>query len=111
MTFKLYQEKSSLLKPNSRMVRGGTATQIGNFIGPWEKREIPKDSVTDTKFTITLDYAYRPDKISAKLYGRDDFAWIILQYNNIVDINEEMGVGMVLIVPSYSRVLYNLTSD
>lgn len=110
MTFKLYKDKSSLDNPNCRLVRGGTIEKNGIFLGYWNKFTFPTD-ITDQKFTITLDYAFRPDKISYKLYGRDDFAWLILQYNSIVDINEEMRVGAVLMVPSYSRTIFNLTSD
>lgn len=93
------------------MVQGGTTDVVGNFLGWWEKREFPHDDINDLKFTITSDYAYRPDKIAYKLYGRDDFAWIVLQYNNIVDINEEMGVGAILRVPSYDRALFDITGN
>jgi hypothetical protein len=111
MAFKLYQDKSSLQNPNCRMVRGGTPDTVGNFLGYWEKLEIPKDPITDETFTITLDFAFRADKISYKLYGRDDFEWLILQYNNVIDINEELGVGAILIVPSYARTMYNLMNN
>jgi hypothetical protein len=111
MAFKLYQNKSSLNNKNCRMVRGGTTEISGQFLGYWDKATFPTDNITDVKFTITSDYAFRADKISYKLYGRDDFQWLVLQYNNIVDINEELTVGSVLILPSYARTLYNLTSD
>lgn len=111
MTFKLYQNKSSLSNKNCRLVRGGSAKQEGIFVGYWNKIKFPTDKITDVKFTITADYAFRPDKISYKMYGRDDFQWLVLQYNNIIDINEELTIGTVLILPSYSRTLYNLTSD
>lgn len=111
MTFILYQNKSSLDNKNCRLVQGGSTDTIGTFLGWWEKRKIAHDDVTDLQFVITADYAFRPDKISYKLYGRDDYDWIILQYNNIIDINEEMTIGTVLTVPSYDRAMYNLTNN
>jgi len=111
MAFVLYQNKSSLDNKNCRMVQGGTTDVVGNFLGWWEKREIPRDDVTDVQFIITADYAFRADKISYKLYGRDDYDWLVLEYNNIVDVNEELGVGVILTLPSYDRAMYNLTND
>jgi hypothetical protein len=111
MAFVLYQNKSSLDQKNCRLVQGGTTEMDGNFLAYWEKKEILDNQLDDQIFTITADYAFRPDKISYKLYGRSDFMWIVLQYNNIVDINEELGIGVVLTVPSYGRVLYNITGN
>lgn len=111
MAFKLYQNKSVLQQKNSRYVQGGTAEIVGNFVGYWTPIDLPHDDITDQKFTITADFAYRADKIAYKLYGRSDFQWLVLQYNNIVDIVEELGIGAVLIVPSYTRAIYNLTGN
>ena len=111
MSFVLYQNKSSLDQPNCRLVRGGTAELDGNFVGYWTKLNLPRDPVTDQKFTITKDFEFRADKISYVLYGTDYYQWLVLEYNNIVDIIEELAVGNVLIVPSYNRTLYNLVSS
>lgn len=111
MAFKLYQNKSSLDRKYSRMVAGGTTDQVGNFLGWWEKKNIPKDELDDGKFTVTVEFAFRPDKIAYYVYGREDFMWLVLQYNDIIDINEELATGAVLVLPSYSRAMYNLVND
>ena len=111
MAFKLYTDKSSLDQPYSRLVLGGTVDVLdnGQFLGWWEKDEFPT-ATDDIKFTVTLQYQGRPDKISYFMYGREDLQWLVLQYNNIVDINEELVTGAVLTLPSYQRALYSLTS-
>jgi hypothetical protein len=110
MAFKLYQNKSSLDRKYSRLVAGGTTELIGNFLGWWEKADIPTNFLDDGKFTITKEFEHRPDKIAYYVYGREDFMWLVLQYNNIVDINEELVSGKVLKLPSYSRAMYNLVN-
>lgn len=109
MAFELYTDKSSLDVKDSRLVMGGTTTKTGIFLGYWEKKEIPREPDTDITFSVTNDYAYRADKIAYKLYGRSDLEWIILQYNNIIDIMEELKSGVVLTVPSADRAINNLT--
>jgi hypothetical protein len=111
--FKLYTDKSSLDRKYSRMVLGGTVDQLdnGTVLGWWEKKEFPRDQVDDVKFIITLPYEKRPDKISYYMYGREDLAWLVLQYNNIVDINEELISGVTLTLPSYQRTLYSLANE
>jgi len=93
------------------MVAGGTTDNLGNFLGWWEKLPFEKNSATDIQFTITLFYAYRPDKIAYEIYGREDYQWLVLQYNNIVDINEELSAGKIIVLPSYDRAMYSLTND
>lgn len=113
MAFKLYTDKSSLNRQYSRMVLGGTTDvlQDGKVLGWWEMKEFPKDHNDDVNFIITSEYAGRPDKISYYMYGREDFMWLVLQYNNIVDINEELVAGVTLTLPSYKRTLYSLVNE
>lgn len=108
-TFKLYTDKSSLLKKNSRYVQGGTTDVLANSLGWWEKREdIPADQLDDVPVYITTDYARRPDKISFDVYGRTDLVWLVLDYNNIVDINTELIPGTWIKVPSVLRTFSDI---
>lgn len=113
MTFKLYTDKSSLNRKYSRIVLGGTTDVLndGRELGWWEKKEFPKNQNDDINFIITLEYSCRPDKISYYMYGREDLMWLVLQYNNIVDINEELIAGKTITLPSYQRTLYSLANE
>lgn len=109
MTFKLYDDKSSVLKKNTRYVQGGETDVFPKFLGWWEKREdIAIDQIDDIEFYITPQYDKRPDKVSFLFYGRPDISWLILQYNNIVDINEQFKTGLTIRAPSPMRVFANI---
>jgi hypothetical protein len=41
----------------------------------------------------------RPDLISYNIYGKTDYWWILLKFNNIIDIFEELKGGFILKVP------------
>lgn len=111
MTFRLYSNKNSLDRKYSRFVVGGKTYQVGDFLGWWEKKDIPKNALDDIKFIITSEFSLRPDKIAKYVYGREDFQWLVLQYNTIVDINEELVTGKTIILPSYQRVMFNIINE
>lgn len=108
MTFKLYPDKSSLRKKNSRMLQGGIAEESDTFIKWWERDVLPRDDITDILYTIKKVYEFKPDLISFDYYGRNDLGWLILQYNNIVDVNEELKVGQQILLPSKNRVFFQI---
>lgn len=110
--FKQYSNKSSLKKQYSRYVHGGYSEQEANFIGWWEKVNIQDQNFDDIViFKLPKCYDKRPDLLSSDLYGRADFEWVILQFNNIVDINEEFVVGAKLRVPSRLRVFTDIMAN
>ena len=109
MTFKLYENKSSVLKKNTRYVQGGDTEVFPKSLGWWEKRiDIPKNQPDDIPFPITLQYQYRPDTVAFLKYGRTDVDWIVLQYNDIVDINEQFIAGRVISLPSATRLFTSI---
>lgn len=109
MAFKEYQDKSSLRKDRSRMLQGGTAEEQGDRVGWWERDVFP-ESDTDTPFTITSTYSLKPDLVAHDYYGRNDLGWVILQYNNIVDVNTEFNTGSQILLPSKNRVFLEFLS-
>lgn len=107
--FKEYENKSSVKKRYSRYTQGGDTDVFKKRLGWWEKRDdIATNQIDDVEFEVTSEYVGRPDKIAVEMYGRHDLTWIVLQYNNIVDINEEMTIGTILNLPSKQRVLYTI---
>lgn len=107
MTFELYSDKTSVRKKNSRYVQGGKSSVGESFIRWWERDVFPKNDINDLEYTISVAYAKNPDLIAYDYYGRNDLGWVVLQYNNIVDINEELAVGKTIMLPSKNRVFYD----
>jgi hypothetical protein len=99
--------KTSLDKSNNRYVQGGTTALSNNRLGWWERLSLGRD-INETYFTVTGKYCVRPDLISYDQYGNEEYAWLVLQYNNIVDLNEELTNGATIKLPSMSYVLQNI---
>lgn len=110
MKVKQYQNKSSVLKSYTRYVQGGNTTVYKKRLGWWERfTDIEKPHVTDIEVTITSEYLNRPDLIAFDYYGNTNLLWIILQYNDIVDIKEELTTGAIITIPTKDRVLYSIS--
>jgi hypothetical protein len=56
-------------------------------------------------------YDRRPDLLAYDVYGRADFEWVILQYNNIVDVNEEFVTGATIIMPNRMRIIGDIMTN
>jgi len=74
-------------------------------IGYYVDRPIPADS-TDTVFTVTPKYQYRPDKLSYDIYGYPVYYWVFMQRNIdiIRDPIYDMIVGITIYIPTYTRL-------
>lgn len=109
--FKQYQNKSSGLKRYSRYVQGGQTDYKTNRIGFWD-RDVSKFSGNIEDIVINslpLQYVGRPDLMAFDYYGRADLAWIILIYNNIVDL-DEFAAGIQIVIPSRNYVYGTILS-
>lgn len=95
---------SSVKRKDTRYVQGGTTTVKSNAVAWWERNVIPTASDDITIKALPMLYAGRPDLLSFDLWGDNNLEWIILQFNNIVDINEEFVAGAVIKLPSRTRV-------
>jgi hypothetical protein len=80
----------------SRYVKGGVVTN-----GFWKRTNFTK-SLDDLKITISSKYVKRPDLLAYDLYGRPDLMWFVLQYNDILNINEFI-LHKQITLPSPSR--------
>lgn len=106
--FKLFEDKSSMDNQLGRYVQGGETEVFEKRLGWWDRKELPEPSINDTIYTIKPEEESRPDITSNKFYERADLDWFILQYNNIVDINEEYVVGKQIFLPSRTRLFYEI---
>lgn len=87
----------------SRYTQGGIVDRFPNRLGWWERRIIEQDD-TDINITVLPQEAGRPDLIAARAYGKATLMWLVLQYNNIVDIQTEIVPGKELRLPTEQRV-------
>ena len=99
--------KSSVNKRNTRQTQGGTTTTFPNRLGWWERNVIAKDD-DDIFLTVTNRQDRRPDIIAYDTYGKAELAWLVLQFNNIVDIQLELTAGTEIRLPVPDRVFFDL---
>jgi hypothetical protein len=112
MSIKEYPNKSSALKRKSRYVQGGTTELKRKRLGWWERDiDIPKDDITDIELTIGGKYTNRPDLVAHDYYRDATLAWIVLQYNDIVDVKDEFVTGKTITIPSADRVYFEILTS
>lgn len=95
---------------NSRYSQGGVTETKGNKLGWWEREPIPNND-SDISYMISAEEAGRPDLVAYKFWKQSSLQWLVLQYNNIVDVNEEFVAGKMIVLPPYSRVVTELTTN
>jgi len=88
---------------NSRYVNGGTTEVDGKFAQWWDRTVFPKDD-SDVYYTLERKFEGRPDKLASVFYQDSSLWWLILQYNHILDVNEEFTVGTILAMPTAERI-------
>ena len=98
---------SSVNKRTSRYVQGGTTTTYPRRLGWWERLTM-KSADDDLFVTITNRQSRRPDLIAFDFYGKQELGWIVLQFNNIVDVNLELQAGAQIRLPSPDRVFFDM---
>ena len=108
MAFKANENTSkSTDNRNSRYVQGGTSEIYNNRTGWWERRKFERRD-DDLVFVVGTSEAGRPDLISQAVYGKAIYAWLVLQYNNIVDVETELVVGKTLFLPTQQRLILDI---
>lgn len=108
--FKEYKNKSSIYKRYSRYLQGGTTEVKQKKLGWWERRTDFLTPAPDDIIIYALPKVYegKPGLLTYDIYGREDLEWIVLQYNNIVDIVEEFVAGARINLPSKRRVFFDI---
>ena len=51
-------------------------------------------------YQVTPSDIQRPDLIAHKVYGKSNLWWIIMKYNKIEDIWNDLSIGQILNIPS-----------
>ena len=108
MEFKAtYGTTKSTENINSRYVLGGTSEIYNNRTGWWERRKFERSN-DDIRFVITNKEEKRPDLISNAIYGKAIYAWLVLEYNNIVDVETQLLEGMEIFLPTQTRLILDI---
>lgn len=106
------RESTSLKQRNGRYTQGGFSDYFPESfetnaqkerVGWWERRKIPTN-FDDIFVIVSKGNESRPDLISYQVYGEPDFAWLVMQYNNIVDPVQELLRGTTIRLPTASRL-------
>jgi len=108
MAFTINQRNNnSTHNRNSRLVQGGLTIIYNKRLGWWEKQKFTRQ---DNDFVVTVQpyEAARPDLISHRVYGKPIYAWLVLQYNNIVDPETELVAGAEIVLPTQSRLILDI---
>lgn len=100
--------ESSVFNVKSRYTQGGETEVYQKRLGWWERDEsILKKADDDITVVIAPEYDKRPDRMATDYFGRSDLEWLILQFNTIVDINDEFRSGKTIRLPKAERALFN----
>lgn len=92
--------------PSSRYSAGGITTYIPSGRLGWWERQILKKRNDDIRVVVTARHVNRPDLISYDVYKTTKYTWLVLQYNNIINIQKELVEGAELVLPSPERVVF-----
>jgi len=92
---------------NSRYVQGGLTDIYKTRLGWWERRILEKQD-NDIVTTVLDREVARADLISFRIYGKATYAWLVLQYNNIVDPETELVKDKSLRLPSQQRLILDI---
>lgn len=94
---------NSLRQNKARYTQGGITDNLGTRIGWWERQKFPKES-SDIYLKVSKRGEGRPDIIAYQVYGDQYYAWLVMQYNSIVDPVTEIVKGTLLRLPTPTRV-------
>jgi len=95
---------------NSRYVQGGLSDRHPTRVGWWE-RKILEYQDTDYVIEIRPNESTRPDLVAYRIYNKPELAWLVLQYNNIVDVQTEFVTGVELRLPNQRRLALDILSQ
>lgn len=95
---------SSIDNKRTRYTQGGTTERFANRLGWWERKILPKMN-TDIEFLVTGKYVGCPALIAKDVYGSDYYMWMVLQYNTILDITDELTEGTIITLPAPERIV------
>lgn len=110
MAYSTGRTKNSVLSKTSRQVQGGLTDKYSNRLGWWERFPLERRS-DDITYVISNEEDRRPDLIAKRVYSQTKLAWLVLQYNNIVDVETEFRTGTTIYLPTQERVIVEIMTQ
>lgn len=101
---------NSVKTGRGRYAQGGLTDEFSNRLGWWE-RTTYESSYDDITYVVSGGESGRADLIAYRLYQQANLAWLVLQFNNIVDPIVELRVGTTIKLPTPSRVALSITTS
>ena len=87
----------------SRYLHGGKTETSKNKLG-WHERVIIPHDASDIVYVMEKKYEGRPDLLASVMFNDPSLAWVILQFNRILDPAVELREGTVLRIPTVDRL-------
>jgi hypothetical protein len=91
------------MNKNSRYTLGGVTEVSPGFYEWWERQIYQKDP-SDIVYIMEKKYENRPDLLAHLFYEDSKLWWLICQYNNILDVANELIMGKLLYIPDINRI-------
>jgi hypothetical protein len=104
-------ETNVINKKYSRYTQGGLSTLSADNKVKWWERRILEKSDDDLIVEILPRFNKRPDRLAFELYGKAELGWLILQYNVILDINDEFITNRIIKAPHPNRVIFDILNQ
>jgi len=89
--------------PIGRYVKGGTTEVLPNRLGWWERTIMPHQD-DDIKVIISGNMVANPAEIAYQVYGDPNYAWLVRQYNTVLDEDVDLAAGVTIVLPTQDRI-------
>lgn len=96
--------------PRGRYATGGVSESLPTRVGWWDKKQLPTAD-SDVATTLEKRYHRRPDLLAYDMYGAASLMWVVLQYNNIIDVTTEFVEGTEIVLPTKARLFTQLLTN
>ena len=90
--------------PIGRYVKGGTTEVLANRLGWWERNIMPHQD-DDIVIQVTGTMVANPAEIAQRVYGNPNYAWLVRQYNTVLDEDIDLADGTIIVLPTQDRIL------
>jgi len=96
-----YDRRNFFIEVNHKMPNGEDIGEL-DLSSSYFRHFVTKRKVRP--FQLTTYDAHRPDRVSIAAYGVMDFWWVILKFNDIVDVYYEFEVGDIIQIPNIEDI-------
>ena len=114
MTFVANWNGDVVVSPDSTKLwssQGGVFSPASNYPTYYPLPSAYKNAIAVSgTYTVPYMYANRPDLIAYNVYGAEEYWWLVLWFNGLIDPFSAIPAGTVLLVADLSSVTSVLSS-